>query len=667
MEISENEAVVKPEQKTQPVKTETYKLNEVDIPRQILLPSIEDLPEQYQERSKQNIELMNSGLQKITDLEPKADRFAEVADRATQNFTSISNEGADEQQSSQKAEELKGKLQSEIQTLLKVRKLLLEKGDASSVLEIDRKFELYKYGKAKNPAQWLQQLNWKRQSDYEKGKQDFTDYQWILFNNRVDGLTDIVKQSVGNAPNEISIPSANGWNLESPDFDKQVDNFEKDTKAAAGEYQTQHKNAVNSKASLQVVEKWLGEAWATDVNLATKWQTESLGLDKLKGAVNYQIRESDNVDKRVMRQVEVYKHNSDALKGSLLGQVLELGDKLYASIYESDLDFSNADVIAKGDKLESYIPLLPFCGTSLEEYKSIADLSLWLEQNIDKNGIALGARQNRLSQIKKSLDSLAQANKEFPDSQDLMWHALGTDILINKVIAPGLLLSRAEQMNVFGEANFASAKMKVRKLGEDSYELTQDFFPYSTSVKTLTREVLSSEHGSGNKQWFEEYNQVCFTRNFSYFGDNADMSLCFSKSSLLSDRQFMLADGWHIFDGDYQGNPESNGLRIDLNQEPNLLVVVKEKFIPTLKEKLNLASKDGKILGGSIGVDEWIEKHVVVVESMQSEEGRNKIKTEFYKRFQPKKQIGFFIPSGVSEPETPGVKRKQALVTYKTI
>ncbi len=653
METAET-VTAKPEQELRQTGVEVDKLNELDVSGEIALPSIKDLPESYRNKSRQNVEQLVACQQKIISLEPKVDKFALVVDGVVKDFDQIAAEEADDELANQKAEELKEKLKTEIGIITKARRLLLEGKDATSVLQISdsSKGELYKYGRAKNPRQWLQQLRWKHQKDYESGKQGFVDYQWVLFNKKVEGLNTVVREFVEEDKTfkAIVMPSASGWNLESPDFDKSVVAFEQDCKAKANEYRVQHKNAATSKLALQAVEKWLDEDWSKEINFASKWSNEPVRLDKLKETINWKVKTIDGVDKGVMRTVEGYKSQPRSYRGNLLVQVDAVGDTISKSIKNDELCLGVEPVN------EDYAHLLLYCGTSREEYGAISDIAKWFGKYVDKNVF---------SSMEKTLRELSEANKRFPNSQDLMLHAANTDILIEKILKPGLLLSRAEQMKMSGEAYFASAKMSVKRNENGTYKLSIPHPTGSYDRDNLTSEQLSQERGYGNKAWFDEYNEACFSKNFSYFGDITPLSLCFSKTSLLSDRQFMVADGWHVFNNGYKGIPESEGFKIDLNKEPHLLVIVNKDFLSVFMEKLKRISTQGRLLGGSASVEEWADKHVMVVDSVNSAETQKQVQTEFFKRFPSKRKTGYFMPTGYSLPARQGLGAQQ-LITYKT-
>lgn len=630
----------------------------------IQLPKISELPQEYQEKSKRNINIIKEGESTFTSLDSKVELFEETVKSISQHYETVVSEPVDELKVKEETESLKKKIKGELDKLEKARKILLKKGDATVLLGIPehRRHEAYKYGNAKNPLQWINQKVASKRPNYQSEKEKFDDYQWVLFNNKVDGLNEIIYGYANDKPERINMPQSHNFDIESTEFEDQVTTFNIEANKKVGEYTEQHKTATIHNNVLKNVGEWLKEDWAKDVNLASKWATEKIGLDGITEAIDYKLIKINEEEDRIKNWVESYKSNVRQYRSTPIRKMLDLGDKLSLAMVDKNFDF--------GFDLSGVVQ---FCGTSLEEFNELSRTNDLFTNYLDKYNITLGEkRENNLGLVVSALTRLSELNKSFPKSPDLFWHQVSSDILINKILLPGHLLSRAEQMKMYGEATFVSAGMKAKRLDDGKYELSWSDLNGHKYMSRIFDEGTLIRHGEpsgwGRKQWFEEFNQLCFTKNQPYYPDisNIEMSLCFSQSSLLSDRHFMMADGWHVFDRDYKGTPDSKGLSIDLKSEPHLLVLVKESFLPKLKEKLQTVSKNGKLLDGTISIDEWITKNVLVVDSFAGKEITKKVQGEFKKRFTINNNKGFFMPSGISAPDGPGPKIPHPLVTYKT-
>ena len=627
------------------LKAESDKNVEIDLNRDIFLPSTTDLPESYQQKSQQNLELMKVSQQKFIGLESKIDKFSQVVDGVVKDFEPIVNEQANKELSDKMAKELKIKLKTEIDILSQVRSLLFQGKDVTQILGSG---ESYRYGKVRGLRQFVDQQIWKREEGYLKGKQEFDDRQWATFNSRVSSLNEMIEEFVGATLETVSIPSASGWDLEAADFNEKTDTLKESCKTAANGYREGHRDRANKKAALQNVKVWLEEDWSKEINLTSLRNPNPVSLHHVAETIEVEIGKMNAVDQQVMNKVGDYKSQPRSYRSTILIHAQDLSERIYQSINDPGLQATLRDVNNRDYDNMGY------CGTSREEYEAIVELSKWLNTYVDTN---------KFNTMKNSLEALSRANKKFAGSQDVMLHGGQTDVLISKVILPGLLLSRAEQMKMFGEANFASAGMIARKRENGQFDLEVKLAPaVRREQNNITADQLNNEKGKGGKSWLDEYNEICFSENNPYKGADPEILLCFGKASILSNRQFMVADGWHVFDGGYKGIPDSDGFKVNLNEEPHLMLLVNASYLPAFREKLLTASPNGKLLGGSVEIEEWIEKNVMIVESMNSKETQQQIRNEFYKRFPPKKQQGFFMPTGYS---LQGLGAKE-LVTYKT-
>ncbi|MBI2590383.1 MAG: hypothetical protein HYW33_00675 [Candidatus Blackburnbacteria bacterium] len=246
----------------------------------------------------------------------------------------------------------------------------------------------------------------------------------------------------------------------------------------------------------------------------------------------------------------------------------------------------------------------------------------------------------------------SQENEGFVLNQDLFWHVAPYEKM-KLILARGILASRKAQIDRYGESYFNSGG--AIKTTKDQVIITDK----EGRERKVSHADFKTNSGLGQaKAPKQEMYQACFSVGGPYHYQDG-VALVFSKASLCAKSQFFDQDGWHLFSPDYRDSEDSPGFEVDLNTEPNMLVVVTDQrssdFINFLKNNL------GK-------TDEWIAQNVITVPAKEGGKigvDAETIRQIFFERHDITIQKGIFVPTG--EAADHAGWGKDFLYTYKAV
>lgn len=410
---------------------------------------------------------------------------------------------------------------------------------------------------------------------------------------------------------------------------------------------------------------WLGGDWVEFIDLSSKWENNRVGLADLTDQLALELRETGKTFGAFQRQRNYVFEKRESLGRAVLGEIGREGGKARDLFVDSSLSFTEASYFT-GVPLPDHKLSAVYCSSSSEEFPAVGRLAKLAEDfhrrlpaNEETNFI------NHFQRLREGLESIARLNREFVNSRDLFWHVAPMETIINDILIPGKLLSRAKQMELRGEATYNSGGLKAKRLPDGKYLVVKNTDGTEKQFTVSGEDELLEVSGNGGKTWGNEYHELCFTRDQPYMYQRG-VALCLSVASVITKSRFTEADGWHIFDKSFTGDRDSVGMEVDLATEPHLVVLVEESREKEFREKLMKAiGQEGKILGGNVDVNKWIEDHVVVVGKLTSPDEIQKVKDVFFAKNKVKIAEGWFMPAGLSTPGSYGTYGNKPLVEYK--
>lgn len=422
------------------------------------------------------------------------------------------------------------------------------------------------------------------------------------------------------------------------------------------EYLEKSKQLEKNEHLLKMLEVWIkaNKQTLSEVKTSSSWDENLFNL------LTNEIQKSRSALDHGHRQLENFKHQ--------LNQEIEVViDKLVVSA-ESNIQLLNSKFISfEGvahlhEAHGSYIPLeaVALRDRALKAHSQLNELVIQSSHQ-KKENVA-----SRLEDMKKEIGSLSSRietaskfNKEQQKSQNVLWHTGKFDVLINKVLRSGHLASRKSQLDLFGEATFATAG--VLSMTNDRVIINKSGLP----VEMSWEEYHDQNEGVGSaKKLYQEAFQIAFSRNIydqRYF---EGMALLFSEASLRSKSQFMEADGFHFFDKQYKtGRKDSSGFDVNLDQEPFVIAVTLEKA-NELQQRLLIILIETKKMSPE-EAQQWLNDHIVIINPGSSNQDINKTAYSLMEKQGLQVESGYLVPTG--ERGENAIRQLNQLFAYKSL
>ncbi|MCL5970747.1 MAG: hypothetical protein M1450_04585 [Patescibacteria group bacterium] len=245
--------------------------------------------------------------------------------------------------------------------------------------------------------------------------------------------------------------------------------------------------------------------------------------------------------------------------------------------------------------------------------------------------------------------------------ENLLLHAAGYEDM-KQILREGTLASRKTQVDLYGKSKFSSSGIEA--VGKDYVRLIGG------------REMSKDEYEKqlqgrpGAKRLDQESHLISFSENYPYRESiyYHGFAFVFSKSKLFSKSQFTEADGWQLFDRDFDdSSPDSPGFSVDLTKEPMTFLVDEDKrqdFEEFVKSDL---SRQPRWQNTIQDPDVWIGEHVVYKpKGMRTEDYRDNIlpqlREKMFKKYPDPEEVGTVIPTGEFGETVGG---PSALFSYK--
>lgn len=219
-----------------------------------------------------------------------------------------------------------------------------------------------------------------------------------------------------------------------------------------------------------------------------------------------------------------------------------------------------------------------------------------------------------LSDINMFVRSSKEKNRAFAEGSETLWHSARMDT-VEAILRSGYLASRIAQQELFGSFRFSTATTKSFRFVESTSKGI--VIERNGKVETITKEEFDEiKKYSQGKSLDQETHQVCFSENIPASGYGDGVSFVFSRRHVLSGRQFMEADGLHVFDGSYvTESPSSPGFALDIQQEP-MVLVVKNEVKTSFMQMLERLRQEEKWQESMKDLDIWVENNVVFVDDL---------------------------------------------------
>jgi hypothetical protein len=613
--------------------TETFSLDiKEKVEEDILLPSFEEFPEEYKEKSRERIEKLEVLISEIPVIEGRIEEFSSLVNSLEENYKLLQEVKNPERQIlDQETHELINRAHSEALRLEEANEIVEEGGDATALIgPLDDEF--YEVCiKPRNPLERLKKVRFKKElgeEEYNRRKEVFKSKEKEIIRNRIESLNSELEGSLyGSYPKSSQKPSylEDDYEEKYLTFKKIiVDEFEKSSQNFLQQEKVSDIYSIFRKISPTVEFEEL------------RYKDPSRLLDILKKKLQ---KEREFLVNRTAGSIENIFENREPLPG-LKGWL------------ETEL-----------------------CDVSREEYRLLTSIQDYLGNYIGKNNLKEGHRVRKTKELLLKVKQLEKVNNElFPKQDNLLWHGIDKQE-VSLVLNAGRLMSRKSQIEKTGEMLFTTGAMRLKKNKDGTYSVYE---PNTNAILTSridennfesiakVAEFMETYRSYGNKKsFFDEYNQLYFSIDNPWYGLGSTSIgdtcfFCFDAYSLRKDKPVGKADDEYLFDENYEGIVESPGMEVDLLEENYLLLISSEGYEETMEyleeifPQTRLAEKQT--------YQEWLEKHVLVVKDLQN--ASEEIKKEFWKRFSKgERSKGYFIPTGFSTPEW----SNKELIKYKTV
>jgi hypothetical protein len=633
------------------------------------LPRVEDFPPEVQPKIKSRIQAVAETESRIggrIKFYGEVSAFAETID---EKIKLMQAEIPDETLVDREFTEMRGRISREIRILVTARDKLIRNQDASLILEMENdptyKEKVEEYGTPRSRLKRLRQLvkRWRLGARYEVERQEFIDSQWHYFLQRRGDLMEypnaygVRQEEINHLPNPADMTDPT-----------KLEEFKQQEDSGLDEARKVIFRAGLSRRVGKLLTGWLAGDWTNSIDLSSKWETSRVGLEDLTGQLNFELWKTDNFFDSFQRMRNYILEKKESLGRAVLWEIGKEGSRVRDLFVDSALSFQEASYFSGIPIPDHKLSPLVYCSASSQEFSAIGRLAKTADDfyrrlpTDGENGFV-----NYFQRVRDGLESLARLNREFVNSRDLFWHVAPMDTIINDILIPGKLLSRAKQMELKGEATYNSGGLKARRLPDGKYLVIKNADGAEKQFTVSGEDELFEVSGNRGKTWGSEYHELCFTRDQPYMYQRG-VALCLSVASVAAKSRFTEADGWHIFDKNFTGERGSPGVEIDLAAEPHLVVLIEEVREKEFREKLMAAiGKEGKVLGGKVDVDEWIGDHVVVVNRLTSQDEIQRAKDVFFAKNQVSVKEGWFMPTGVATPGSYGIYGNKPLVEYKSL
>lgn len=246
-----------------------------------------------------------------------------------------------------------------------------------------------------------------------------------------------------------------------------------------------------------------------------------------------------------------------------------------------------------------------------------------------------------LEMVSQNLDYVKNKNKEFAESEVVLTHGAPLHA-VQSILKTGFLASRAAQLEMFGEATFATAL--IQKMTPDNVTVrTQSGL---TDMSWDEFEQLHKKYPNEyKKSIYQESHQLCFARGGVDWRFDDGVAFVFSEKHLLNKKKFMESDGIHVFDDGYKtGVKSSPGFSVDLSKEPFVIIVEdvkREEFLLSVQDAVIRENNNGE----QITTEQWLEKHVVFTSSTDGKMAMDAAKLKLANQDAIIEQ-GIFYPTG---------------------
>ncbi|GEM_PF-5525643 len=367
----------------------------------------------------------------------------------------------------------------------------------------------------------------------------------------------------------------------------------------------------------------------------------------------------DSETKKLSRAISIQRYpeaQATATVSAVTGRISKSVGELMKGIYANILPIpANPESLWMENNIcisQEYVDLAKDVKSEAEAFASVFQV-LGINNQDFNDGI-----KNLGSSVIYRASEQAKANSEFPEAENLLYHVTPFD-RFKSILRNGFLGSQKVQLERLGKAIFNSGGMELQK-GE---------------VKVTSEQV---KIGSGKKPG-QEFTQICFSENSPYMYYQG-AAFVFSKPHILAHAQFMSADGYHVFDQDYNGDDESSpGYSVDLTKEPMMLVMIeqdlKEGFEKFVKEDMIKQPAWEGIINDP---DDWIKQNVTFIPSTRDPDLKNSLRSiswdtvksinqKFWetKRDKTKVKPGWLMPTGIQGGTPTPNRGKNNLYTYK--
>jgi hypothetical protein len=603
-----------------------------EVQEDISLPSFEQFPEKYKEKSRGRIEKLETLISEVTMIEGRIEEFSSFVDSLKQNYALL--QGIDNEEGQileSKTYELINTVYDQAVKLEEAYKIAEEGGDATPIVgTFDNDVDNDYWDVCMKPRNLHEKIR-KLRLRKELGEEECDRRK----NSFKSGQKELIRDKGGDLLSKIEILPISSISVSRNVFRKRPD------------FQEENYDEVVKK---RVVE---------DFTVACQYY-----LQKEKVARIAEIIEGFGLDhKSYEKPSEMLKELEDTLQRD---RRFLVEHKIAATV--RSLFISGREIVYRGDFFQKIDRSVGICDISREEYTLLKKLTDYMTQSVERNEVQKDDLYNYEYHkgFLGGLESLAKFNSEiFPSQDNLSWHGIGISD-ISPILKTGKLMSRRSQMEESDEIIFSTGGgTKLIKNNDGTYFLKAGYgsgsLPQEVMSESEVLTFLGNYSSQNHKKWFDEYNQLYFSIDGPYFDFNENnIYFCFDAFNLRKNRSIGFSDGEYIFHEDYDGTLESPGMEIDLLEENYLFLINSNRYDRSIKELEKIFPETR--LAEKQTFEEWVNKHVLVVESFKN--AGEQVKKEFWKRF-PKgeRSKGYFMPTGFAEPDRPDSK----LIKYKTI